>query len=334
VLTSDFDYHLPPELIAQRPLRPRDASRLMVLDRKSGSIEHSQFVNLPKYLHENDLLVLNNTRVFRARLPGKKLPGGGKVEILLLKQHNAHLWEAIVGGKGLQPGRFIELEGRIKVHITADLGGSRRLIEFDRPILESLNDVGEMPLPPYINAPITRDEEYQTIFAEELGSSAAPTAGLHFTQRLMDEIPCRIGFVTLHIGLDTFAPVSELDPQLHEIHTEWCQVSDRLAEATEQCRLTGGRILAVGTTSTRSLETSAASGGIVQSHEGATDLYILPGFQFRVVDGLITNFHLPRSTLLMMVSAFAGHSLIMRAYHQAISQKYRFYSFGDAMLIL
>lgn len=329
--TSDFNYQLPPELIAQRPARPRDSSRLMVLDRGTGEIEHSRFDQLPNYLEENDLLVLNDTRVFPARLRGKKLPGGGKAEILLLKERRPRLWEALVGGKGLRPGREITFEGQVQAQIIADLGGTRRLIEFDQ---DRLHELGEMPLPPYITEPLAKHDRYQTVYADQSGSSAAPTAGLHFTERLLHEIPCLVDFVTLHIGMDTFAPVNELDPRNHKIHTEWCQVSAHLAESVNQCRLSGGRVLAVGTTTTRSLETAATQDGILQPHEGSTDLFILPGFQFRIVGGLVTNFHLPKSTLLMMVSAFADRGFILQAYQQAMAMRYRFYSFGDAMLIL
>lgn len=315
-------------------MRPRDKSRLLVLNRETGAIEHLRFTELPTFLETNDLLVLNNSRVFRARLFGRKSPGGGKVEILLLSQRDSMVWEAMVGGSGLHPNKTIALEGGIQAQIIADLGGTRRLIAFEQPLMETL---GELPLPPYITEPIRDESDYQTVFAEQLGSSAAPTAGLHFTDSLLDKIRVQgtaVEFITLHIGLDTFAPVHQPDPHDHQIHSEWCRVSDRLSSTLNHRRSAGGRVLAVGTTTVRSLETAAAQDGTVSPYEGATVLYILPGYEFRVIDGLVTNFHLPKSTLLMMVSAFAGPEHIMEAYRQAIEQRYRFYSFGDAMLII
>lgn len=338
--TDDFDYHLPPDRIAQRPAEPRDASRLMVLERASGRIEHYIFRDLPRLLRPSDVLVINETRVLPARLRARKVPGGGRAELLLLRQVDEQRWEALVGGKGLRPGRRLVLESGIEAEIEADLGGPRRLVAFSEPIGPRLEEVGEMPLPPYIHEPLRDPEEYQTVFARIPGSAAAPTAGLHFTPELLQRLEAHgvlIAPVTLHVGLDTFAPVTEEDPRQHKIHTEWCRVPPESAELIRRARQEGGRVIAVGTTSVRTLETAARAappGEVIVPFEGNTDLYILPGFEFKIVDAMITNFHLPRSTLLMLVSAFAGRETILHAYQVAIREGYRFYSFGDAMLIL
>lgn len=338
--TSEFDYDLPPEFIAQHPAEPRDASRLMVLDRISGEIRHHHFRDLPELLSPGDALVVNRTRVIPARLRARKKPGGGRAEILLLRRLDDQHWEAMVGGKGLGPGRRLDIEGGPGAEIVEDLGGPKRVVRFDTPIDPRLDRIGEMPLPPYITAPLKRRDDYQTVYAEEPGSAAAPTAGLHFTSRLLNRLGSagieRID-VTLHVGLDTFAPVNEADPKAHHIHTEWCRLSPSAAEHLNEVRSHGGRIVAVGTTSTRTLETAARlapPGRVAAPFEGQTDLFILPGFEFKAVDALITNFHLPRSTLLMLVSAFAGKDQIMQAYETAKELGYRFYSFGDAMLLL
>ncbi|RME05545.1 MAG: tRNA preQ1(34) S-adenosylmethionine ribosyltransferase-isomerase QueA [Anaerolineae bacterium] len=338
--TSDFDYELPEERIAQRPVEPRDASRLMVLHRADGRIEHAVFRDLGNYLRPHDLLVINRTRVIPARLFGRKIPTGGKVELLLLRREAPQEWEALVGGKGMRPGRAIDLGEGLRAEVVADLGGPRRRVRFSAPLTPRLERIGHTPLPPYIHEPLRDPERYQTVFAREPGSAAAPTAGLHFTPELMAALRSqgiRFAEVTLHVGLDTFAPVTEEDPRRHVIHTEWCRLPPETAEAIRQARRAGGRVIAVGTTSVRTLESAArqaTAAEIVRPFEGATDLFILPGYRFRVLDAMITNFHLPRSTLLMLVSAFAGRETILQAYRIAIQERYRFYSFGDAMLIL
>jgi S-adenosylmethionine:tRNA ribosyltransferase-isomerase len=339
VLTEHFDYELPEDRIAQRPAEPRDSSRLLVLDRLSGETSHHIFRDLPDLLNPQDILVLNHTRVIPARLHARKVPGGGRVELLLLRRQAPQTWEVLVGGKGLVPGRPLEVEDGPRAKILSDLGGARRLVGFDGPISSELERIGQMPLPPYIHEPLRSPDEYQTVFAAHPGSAAAPTAGLHFTPDLLERIRARgirLGFVTLHIGLDTFAPVTEPDPRAHPIHTEWCQLTPLTALAINTTRPAGGRVVAVGTTTVRTLETAASRalpGETVTAFEGATDLFILPGHVFKAVDMLVTNFHLPRSTLLMMVSAFAGREHMLAAYQLALAEGYRFYSFGDAMLI-
>ena len=338
--TSDFDYELPVKLIAQKPIEPRDASRLLVLDRKSGRVLHRKFEQIGQFLQAGDLLVLNETRVIPARIYARKVPTGGKVELLLLRRIDEYHWETIVGGKRLGKGKRIELKNGLEAEISQELSGARRIIRFQEPIDEHITQLGHMPLPPYIHAHLENPERYQTVFARISGSAAAPTAGLHFTKRLfseLDQIGVQIARVTLHIGLDTFAPVTEQEIEDHHIHTEWCQVTEETTKQINQVHLNGGRVIAVGTTSVRSLESAArmASGiQIVGAYEGVTDLFILPGYEFKAVDGMITNFHLPRSTLLMLVSAFAGRERILQTYEVAKDEKYRFYSFGDAMLIL
>ncbi len=338
--SADFDYHLPPDRIAQRPAEPRDASRLLVLERSSGECSHHMFRDLPNFLKPGDALVLNQTRVIPARLHGHKIPSGGKVELLLLKRLEAQTWQVMVGGRGLRPGVSLVIEDGPKADILEDLGGPLRRVRFDEPITPQLEHLGEMPLPPYIHAPLQHPDEYQTVFARHPGSVAAPTAGLHFTPQLLQAIEAtgvNVVKITLHVGLDTFAPVTVEDPQQHPIHREWCRVTPEAAAGLNTVHDAGGRIVAVGTTTVRTLETAAraAKGNqIVAPIEGPSDLFILPGFEFRAVDVLLTNFHLPRSTLLMLVSAFAGRERILKAYETAIEAGYRFYSFGDAMLIL
>jgi S-adenosylmethionine:tRNA ribosyltransferase-isomerase len=340
--TSDFDYDLPPEYIAQDPVEPRDASRLLVLHRSSGLIEHTIFRNLGDYLESGDLLVLNQTRVIPARLFATKLPGGGKVEILLLSKRDEQSWEALVGGKRLMSGKRLLLINKageptgLQAEVAAVLDGSRRLIYFSDQVEKYLPEIGHVPLPPYIHKPVDDAERYQTVYALPVGSAAAPTAGLHFTTGLLEQLKTQgvgIATVTLHVGLDTFAPVTENDPRQHQIHTEWCEVTHETVLQIRQVRQSGKRIVAVGTTSVRTLET-AATGGVVHSVSGPTSMYILPGYTFQVVDAMVTNFHLPRSTLLMLVSAFAGREKILATYETAMREGYRFYSFGDAMLIL
>jgi S-adenosylmethionine:tRNA ribosyltransferase-isomerase len=336
--TSDFDYFLPPASIAQTPVEPRDSSRLLVLDRNTGSLEHRIFRDVGQYLRPGDLLVLNQTRVIPARIFARK-PTGGRVELLLLRRVDTLTWEALVGGKGLTAGKTLVVEDGPRVEILAVLDGSRRRIRFETPIEPFFPRVGHVPLPPYIHAELKDPERYQTVYAHEPGSAAAPTAGLHFTARLLDELRAAgvgVAYVTLHVGLDTFAPVTEDDPAEHSIHTEWCELPQSTAAAINAARASGGRIVAVGTTSVRTLESAAqASGGLpVLPFTGDTSLFILPGYEYRLVDAILTNFHLPKSTLLMLVSAFAGRQTVLAAYQTAIREGYRFFSFGDAMLIL
>jgi len=355
--TAEFDYELPPDLIAQTPIEPRDASRLMVVDRRTGEIAHRHFHNLPDYLEPGDLLVHNESRVIPARLFARK-PTGGKVEILLLRQRTPSTWHALVKGKRVRVGlRLALLDGPdgspigTQAEVVEEGERGERTLAFAQPALTLAGQVGVTPLPPYIHTPLEDAERYQTIYARVPGSAASSTAGLHFTPELLlrlREMGVRSAFVTLHIGLDTFRPVGEDDIEDHPMHTEYCSLTPEVAQQVNQARLEGHRVVAVGTTSVRTLETAAlaAVGGDgepcadgcpwrqVAAFEGDTDLFITPGFRFRAVDGLITNFHLPRSTLLMLVAAFASKELLDRAYAEAIEQQYRFYSFGDAMLIL
>ncbi len=338
--TSDFDYRLPPELIAQHPVEPRDSARLLVYQRATGQVEHTFFKEIGRFLKRGDVLVINQTRVIPARLYGRKQPGGGRVELLLLNQREENTWEVLVGGKGLQTGRRLHIEHGPDAEIVQVLNGPRRLVEFAEPVEPFLHGAGHIPLPPYITEPLADPERYQTVFAKEKGSAAAPTAGLHFTSGLLESLQEKgisVVPVTLHIGLDTFAPVTEENPTQHDIHTEWCQISAESARVINKTRQEGGRIIAVGTTSIRTLETAGSQtsdGMAVAAFEGPTSLYILPGYQFKVVDAVITNFHLPKSTLIMLVSAFTGREQILSVYETAIAEQYRFYSFGDAMLIL
>ena len=346
--TAEFDYELPSELIAQTPIEPRDAARLMVVDRRTGEIGHRHFYDLPEFLRPGDLLVHNESRVIPARLFARK-PTGGKVEILLLRERAGGTWEALVRGKRIRKGLCLTLldgPGGLPTGAEAKVAeeGERgmRVLAFDRPVLPLAGQVGVTPLPPYIHTPLVDGGRYQTVYAHTPGSAAAPTAGLHFTPDLLHrlrEMGVRSTFVTLHIGLDTFRPVSEECVKDHRMHTEYCSLKPEVAEQVNRAKLEGRRVVAVGTTSVRVLETavvksqiSKPKAQIVQSFEGATDLFIYPGYEYRVVDVLLTNFHLPRSTLLMLVAAFAGKELLDRAYAEAIRERYRFYSFGDAML--
>lgn len=337
---TDFDYDLPPEYIAQSPLEARDQSRLMILHRDDRSIEHSIFSKIGAYLNPGDLLVLNETRVIPARLFGTKLPGGGKIELLLLDKQDDLTWEVLVGGKGLKTGRQLQVTDGPSAEIISELGGPTRLVSFAEPIEAYLANAGHVPLPPYIKAQLNDPERYQTVYARQSGSAAAPTAGLHFTQDLIENLEgagINFTYVTLHVGLDTFAPVTEDDPTEHVIHTEYCRVSSKSAQLINKTRRNAGRIIAVGTTSVRTLESAALNSHpdeVVSVFDGSTDLFILPGFEFQAVDGMITNFHLPRSSLILLVSAFYDREQIMAAYETAKQMQYRFYSFGDAMLIL
>ncbi|MFQ5576954.1 MAG: tRNA preQ1(34) S-adenosylmethionine ribosyltransferase-isomerase QueA [Anaerolineae bacterium] len=354
---SDFNYHLPPKLIAQTPLEPRHASRLMVVDRAAGSITHHRFTGLPHLLRRGDVLVANDSRVIPARLFGKK-ETGGKLELLLLKRLGEQTWEALAGGKRLRAGtRFTLAPAGPGGVIVEELDGARRVIRFDEPLSPHLHRVGRTPLPPYIHTPLANPERYQTVYSRAEGSAAAPTAGLHFSAELLLALRQQgvaLNFVTLHVGLDTFKPVEVAQIEQHPIHSEWAALGADTARRINQAKLAGGRLLAVGTTAVRVLETAALrSAGVtgslkeasrlqpdvclwqpVAAFEGPTDLYIYLGFQFRAVDLLLTNFHLPKSSLLLLVSAFAGPELMRQAYQKAIASEYRFYSFGDAMLIV
>ena len=358
--TSDFDYDLPEELIAQTPVEPRDSSRLMVLDRATSAITHARFTDIGQFLRPSDLLVVNDTRVLPARLRARK-PTGGAVEVLMLHRVRPLTWEVLIGGKGIYLGTKLLIEGKANLFaiVMEELDGPRRVLQFSEPITPLLDAVGEPPLPPYIHEPLADPNRYQTVFAKYPGSAAAPTAGLHFTPRLIESLKLQgihFAATTLHVGLDTFAPVTEAEVEQHKIHTEYCQLSRDTARLINETRKRGGRVVAVGTTPARVLETAARAaddsaaahsttraielresikkGGALQSVAGNTGLFITPGFEFQVVDALITNFHLPRSTLLMLVSAFAGRERILQAYEAAKAERYRFYSFGDAMLLL
>jgi S-adenosylmethionine:tRNA ribosyltransferase-isomerase len=326
----------------------------LILHRDTGDIEHCIFRQVGDYMHEGDLLVLNKTRVIPARIFARKVTGG-RVELLLLRRGDEQTWECLVGGKGLRVGTKLIVEDGPKAEIVEISDGSQRVVKFSEPIEPFFPHVGNIPLPPYIHEKLNDPERYQTVYASELGSAAAPTAGLHFTQRLLKELQekgIRIAYVTLHVGLDTFAPVTEKDPGEHKIHTEWCELVQETADIINQTRAAGGKVIAVGTTSVRTLESAARirqhESGFgqdrdvqlkrkdfqISSFSGPTSLFILPGYQFKVVDSMLTNFHLPKSTLLMLVSAFVGRERILQAYEIAKREGYRFYSFGDAMLIV
>lgn len=345
---ADFEYELPEELIAQHPVVPRDASRLLVLHRDTGEIEHRRFRDLPEYLRAGDLLVLNDTRVIPARLLGRKAETGGAAELLLLQTTGSDIWEAMARpGRRLHPGNIIvfgddELRAEI-LDVTPAGGRIVRLAPGPRAEGRSVHDLlhalGELPLPPYItNGPPPKERDvYQTIYARWEGSSAAPTAGLHFTEDIfarLEEIGVRRTFVTLHVGMGTFKPVQVEDVEEHEIHEEFYSVSAGAAALINETKAAGGRIVSVGTTSTRTLESAADEQGIVHPQTASTRLFIIPGYRFKVVDVQLTNFHMPRSTLLLLISAFAGREQILRAYREAVAERYRFLSFGDAMLIV
>lgn len=340
--TSDFDYDLPAIYIAQTPLEPRDHSRLLILDRQTGNIQHTLFMDIGNYLKAGDLLVINETRVIPARLFARKLPSGGRVEILLLRKRDAQTWEALVGGRGLTEGRQLQLESHRQGEkapsavIEAVVNGAERVIRFSEPLELFFPNIGHVPLPPYIHTRLDDPERYQTVYARTSGSAAAPTAGMHFTPQLMDYLQTngiQFASVTLHIGLDTFAPVNEIDPLDHKMHSEWCRLTQDTVDRINQTRKMGGRVIAVGTTSVRTLESGVINGKL-KAFEGPTNLYILPGYQFQVIDAMITNFHLPRSTLIMLVCAFADREKVLNAYEIAKKADYRFYSFGDAMLVI
>ncbi|MCM3769894.1 MULTISPECIES: tRNA preQ1(34) S-adenosylmethionine ribosyltransferase-isomerase QueA [Priestia] len=337
-----FDFHLPEELIAQTPLEQRDASRLMVLNKETGSVKHHMFHDLLDYVQEGDCLVLNDTRVLPARLFGTKEDTGANIEVLLLKQTQGDTWETLVKpAKRVKEGTVISFgDGRLTAVCkeTSDQGG--RLLEFNYQgiFYEVLEQLGEMPLPPYIKERLDDQERYQTVFAREQGSAAAPTAGLHFTEEMLEQLKTKgvhIAFLTLHVGLGTFRPVSVDDLEEHDMHSEFYQVSEGTAALLNSVREKGGRIISVGTTSTRTLETIATEhNGKFVASSGWTNIFIFPGYEFKAIDGMITNFHLPKSTLIMLVSALAGRENVISAYEQAVAEKYRFFSFGDAMLIV
>ena len=342
--TFELDYNLPAELIAQTPIEPRDAARLLVLDRATGALAHRRFRDVAEFLRPGDLLVFNETRVLNARLQAVKIPTGGRVEVLLLKRCDGQTWEALVGGSGVRVGTRMRILPAVEsapvdatAEVVAELERGRRVLRFDRPIDDQLDVLGGVPLPPYIHQSLRDPERYQTIFARVPGSAAAPTAGLHFTPDLMQalrEQGVGAAFVDLRVGLDTFRPIEVDEVEQHRIHTERCRVSADTVERIDQARRTGGRIVAVGTTAVRALETAGQAEGRVAPFDGDTGLFITPGYRFRVVDVMITNFHLPRSTLLALVGAFAGLEQVLAAYRAAMVERYRFYSFGDAMLIL
>ena len=365
--TADFIYHLPDNLIAQEPISLRDASRLLVLDRQSGQLEHRHFHQIGDYLRPGDILVANDSRVIPARLYGRK-PTGGKVEILLLEQQDEQTWLALVGGRRLGEGSQIHVDQKdgsdsgIVATITAVFPGPQRQLQFSQPLAEQLEQLGHIPLPPYIHHPLADDERYQTVYARPAGSAAAPTAGLHFTGDLLLALRQQgvlFDTATLHVGLDTFKPVEVECVADHTIHSEWATLSAATAQRINEAKLAGGRLIAIGTTAMRTLETAALrSAGItgslqtisardtagetsaicpwkpVAAFSGPTDLFIYPGYKFRAVDALITNFHLPQSSLLMLIAAFASLPQIKMSYETAVAYQYRFYSFGDAMLIL
>ena len=339
--TSDFFYDLPEELIAQDPLEDRTASRLLVLNRETGAIEHKIFSDVIDYLNEGDCLVINNTRVIPARLIGEKEDTGGKVEVLLLKRRANDVWETLVKpGKKLRPGARVTFgDGRLKAEILEIAEEGNRLVRFyyEGIFEEILDSLGEMPLPPYITHKLEDKEMYQTVYAKYDGSAAAPTAGLHFTKELLNKIEekgIKIASITLHVGLGTFRPVKVDDVNNHHMHTEWYEVNAEAAEIINETKRNGGRVICVGTTSCRTIESVADENGYMKAKTGETDIFIYPGYKFKVMDGLITNFHLPESTLVMLVSAFAGKENVLSAYETAVKEKYRFFSFGDAMILI
>lgn len=338
--TSDFYYELPEELIAQTPVEPRNSSRLMVLPRNGGEIEHKHFYDLPEFLKPGDCLVLNNTRVLPARLYGTREDTGAVVEFVLLRQHGNKLWECLAGpGKKAKTGYKFRFSDKLTAIVTDVLEDGNRMIEFacEGDFFAVLDEVGQMPLPPYIKEKLKDKERYQTVYSKDAGSAAAPTAGLHFTKEMLESIKAmgvNIAYVTLHVGLGTFRPVKVEDVTQHKMHTEHYYIPEEAAKTINETRKNGGRVICVGTTSCRTVESCAKKYGEIKECSGDTDIFIYPGFEFKCMDGLITNFHLPESTLIMLVSAFAGYDNVMNAYNTAVKERYRFFSFGDAMLIL
>lgn len=337
---SDFYFDLPEELIAQTPIKKRDESRMLHINKKTGTLEHRHFYNLPEYLNPGDCLVLNDSRVLPARLIGAR-PTGGSIELVLLKDLGENRWECLSRpGRKTRPGQEIIFgDGKLRGIVEDVIIGGNRIIRFEYQgiFMEILDELGRMPLPPYIKAELNDPERYQTVYSKELGSAAAPTAGLHFTNELLDEIRekgVKVCFVTLHVGLGTFRPVKEDKIEDHEMHSEFCIIPPETAEAVNSTKRNGGKIIAVGTTSCRTLESFAKEDGTLESTSGWTDIFIYPGYQFKCIDALVTNFHLPESTLIMLVSALAGRENILNAYKVAVEEKYRFFSFGDSCLIM
>ena len=338
--TSDFNFDLPQELIAQTPIEKRDASRLLVLDKESGAWEHRHFFDLPEYLHPGDCLILNDSRVLPARLLGQRLPGGGACEVLLLIDRGENTWECLVRpGKHLCQGAKLSFgNGELTAEVTQVLEGGNRLVQFhyEGIFLEVLERLGKMPLPPYIKEELQDGERYQTVYSKINGSAAAPTAGLHFTQELLDKLAAKgvkEAYITLHVGLGTFRPVKAAEITEHHMHSEFCMISRETADIINETKRAGGRIVCVGTTSCRTLESLADENGYFHEASAWTDIFIYPGYKFKAMDALITNFHLPESTLVMLVSAFADREKILNAYNIAVQERYRFFSFGDAMFI-
>jgi len=336
---SDFYFDLPEELIAQTPLQQRDQSRLMLLDKQSGAISHRHFFELPDLLREGDCLIMNDSRVLPARLLGSRL-SGGSVELVLLRDLGDGRWECLSRpGRKTKPGTQLQFgDGELKATVEAVAEGGNRIVKFhyDGIFLEVLERLGKMPLPPYIKEELQDAERYQTVYSRELGSAAAPTAGLHFTEELLDKIRARgirTGFVTLHVGLGTFRPVKEEEIEDHDMHSEFCMIPEETAQLINETKARGGRVIAVGTTSCRTLESFAAEDGSMKASSDWTNIFIYPGYRFKCIDALITNFHLPESTLIMLVSALAGRENVLNAYRTAVAERYRFFSFGDAMMI-
>ena len=341
LLKSDFYYDLPEELIAQTPVEPRNASRMMCVDRQTGEVTHDHFYNLCRYLKKGDLLVMNDSRVIPARLYGEKEGTGSFIEFLLLEQKGDKLWEIICrpGKKAKAGTRFSFGGGRLRAEVIEVKDDGNRIVQFECEgnFYTALEDVGQMPLPPYITKKLEDKERYQTVYSHELGSAAAPTAGLHFTEEMLDELRAqgiKTAFVTLHVGLGTFRPVKEENVLDHKMHSEHYFLPEETARLISETKAAGGRGIAVGTTTCRTLESVASFYGDISAREGYTDIFIYPGYEFKCIDGLITNFHLPESTLIMLVSAFMGYDNTMNAYHTAVQERYRFFSFGDCMCIL
>ncbi|MBQ9931109.1 MAG: tRNA preQ1(34) S-adenosylmethionine ribosyltransferase-isomerase QueA [Firmicutes bacterium] len=338
--TSDFYYDLPEELIAQTPLERRDGSRLMTLNKETGEVGHQHFYDLPSYLRAGDCLVLNNSRVLPARLIGKRLPGGGAVEVMLLVDKGNGVWECLVRpGRKVRTGAQLSFgDGELTAEVAEVLPDGNRLVRFhyEGIFLEVLERLGQMPLPPYIKEKLKDPERYQTVYSKEVGSAAAPTAGLHFTKDLLAQVEAmgvKVCYVTLHVGLGTFRPVKELDFTKHDMHSEYCAVPQETADIINETKKNGGRVICVGTTSCRTIESWANEDGTMDAKGGWTNIFIYPGYRFKVLDCLVTNFHLPESTLIMLVSALAGREETLNAYRIAVEEKYRFFSFGDAMFI-
>lgn len=337
---KDFYYYLPPELIAQEPIESRSKSRLMVLDKSTGEIRNQIFEDIINYINPGDCLVLNDTRVIPARLLGKREDTGGKIEFVLLKKIEGTIWEVILKpGRRAKPGtRFVFGDGLLKAEIVEVIEEGNRLVrfEYDGVFEEVLDKVGIIPLPPYITKKLDNNERYQTVYSRHKGSAAAPTAGLHFTNALLDKVRekgVHIAYLTLHVGLGTFRPVKEDEVQKHKMHSEYYEIAETECNKINSAKKSGNKVIAVGTTSCRVLETIAGDDGMVRPASGWTDIFIYPGYKFKAVDSLITNFHLPESTLIMLVCAFAGKDLVFKAYEKAIEERYRFFSFGDAMFI-